>query len=163
MVMKRAVAYITEVDKKSLQANKIKEIGQALVVSGFACLDQQANALGVSRSTAWAILNFKHKTSGLTAVVINQMLMAEQLPPLVRAKLFEYIEDKIAGTYGHSPEQARRFASRLAAAGLRSNSKTRLASFSRERRVARACQCPCCGPHATLRVALPQVVENAGS
>jgi len=58
-------------------------------------------------------LNAKHKTSGLSAVVINQMLMAPQLPPLARAKLLEYIEDKIAGVYGHSSQQVRRFAARL--------------------------------------------------
>jgi hypothetical protein len=104
---------------KSLQADKIKEIGQALVLSGLVTLDQQANALGISRSTAWTILNAKHKTSGLSAIVINQILMAPQLPPLVRAKLFDYIEDKIAGAYGHSPQQVRRFAARLMAERLR--------------------------------------------
>jgi len=120
MVMNRATAYVSP---KSQQSNKIKEIGHALVVSGLACLDQQANALGISRSTAWTILNAKHKTSGLSALVINQMLMAPQLPPLARARVFEYIEDKIAGAYGHSQQQIRRFASRLAAERLRSNSK----------------------------------------
>jgi len=58
-------------------------------------------------------LNAKHKTSGLSAVVINQMLMAPQLPPLARAKLLEYIEDKIAGVYCHSSQQVHRFAARL--------------------------------------------------
>lgn len=120
MVMKRVATYVS---RKSLQAQKIKEVGQALVVSGFACLDQQANALGISRSTAWTILNAKHKSSGLSAPVINQMLAAPQLPPLVRAKLFEYIEDKIAGAYGHSPRQVRRFAVRLMADPLLSSPK----------------------------------------
>jgi hypothetical protein len=118
-----AAAYIRDVDMKSLQANKLKEIGYALVVSGLATLDRQASALGISRSTAWTILNAKHKTSGLSAIVINQMLMAPQLPPLVRAKLFEYIEDKIAGAYGHSPQQVRRFAARLMAERLRYSRK----------------------------------------
>jgi hypothetical protein len=108
------------VDSKSLQINKIKQIGRALVMSGLVGLDQQADTLGISRSTAWTILHAKHKTSGLSAAVINQMLMAPQLPPLVRARLFEYIEDKIAGAYGHSPHQVRRFAARLMAAPLRS-------------------------------------------
>src|SRR5215475_3414217 len=113
MVMRCVAAYVRNIDMKALQADKIREVGHALVVSGFTCLDQQANALGISRSTAWTILNAKHKTSGLSAVVINQMLMAPQLPPLARAKLLEYIEDKIAGVYGHSSQQVRRFAARL--------------------------------------------------
>jgi hypothetical protein len=86
----------------------MKEIGPALVMSGWVGLNEQANALNIPRSTAWTILNGKHKTSGLSALVINQMLAAPQLPPLVRAKLFEYIEDKISGAYGHSPQQVRR-------------------------------------------------------
>jgi hypothetical protein len=114
-----AAARVRGVDKKSLQADKLKEIGQALVASGLIGLDQQANALGISRSTAWTVLRATHKTSGLSAVVINQMLIAPRLPPLVRAKLFEYIEQKLAGAYGHSPQQVRRFAARLMADPLR--------------------------------------------
>jgi hypothetical protein len=106
-------------DMKSLQSDKIKEIGEALLASGLVTLDQQATALGLSRSTAWTVLNARHKASGLSAIVINQMLMAPQLPPLVRAKLFEYIEEKITGSFGHSPLQVRRFAARLAAERLR--------------------------------------------
>src|SRR5258708_35171910 len=82
------------VDVKSLQSNKTKEIGQALIACGLVALDAQAGALGLSRSTAWTILGGKHKASGLSATVINQMLTAPQLPPLVRARLFEYIEAK---------------------------------------------------------------------
>jgi hypothetical protein len=121
MVMKCIGPHLREVDRRALQTKKIKEIGYALVASGLVFLDQQANALGISRSTAWTILRATHKTSGLTAIVINQMLMAPQLPPFVRAKLFEYIEGKIAGAYGHSPQQVRRFAARLIAGGWRSH------------------------------------------
>jgi hypothetical protein len=115
----RMAADLKPVDTKTLQSDKIKEIGEALIASGLVVLDQQATALGLSRSTAWTVLNARHKASGLSAVVINQMLMAPQLPPLVRAKLFEYIEEKIAGSFGHSPLQVRRFAARLAAERLR--------------------------------------------
>jgi len=45
--------------------------------------------------------------------------MAPHPPPLVRAKFFEYIEDKLAGACGHSPQQVRRFATRLMAERLR--------------------------------------------
>jgi hypothetical protein len=60
----------------SFQSNKFKEIGEALIVSGLVTIDQQAEALGLSRSTAWTILRGKHKRSGLSASVINQMLIA---------------------------------------------------------------------------------------
>jgi hypothetical protein len=115
----RCAAHLSNVDKKLLQSDKIRQIGEALMRSGLITLDQQADALGLSRSTAWTILNPKYKGSGLSAVVINQMLIAPRLPPLVRARLFEYIEEKIAGCYGHGPQQVRRFAARLTAERLR--------------------------------------------
>jgi hypothetical protein len=107
------------VDMKSLQSDKIKEIGEALIASSLATLDRQATALGLSRSTTWTVLNARHKASGLSATVINQMLSAPRLPSLVRAKLFDYVEEKMAGSYGHSPLQVRRFAARLTAERLR--------------------------------------------
>jgi hypothetical protein len=45
------------------------------------------------------------------------MLAQPQLPQLVRRKLLEYVEQKSSGVYGHSPQQARRFASGLAGCG----------------------------------------------
>jgi hypothetical protein len=113
--MRRCAVHVKHIDMKSLQSDKIKELGDALIASGLASLDQQAEALGLSRSTAWTVLNARHKASGLSASVVNQMLMATQLPPLVRAKLFEYIEEKIARTFGHSALQVRRFVARLVA------------------------------------------------
>ena len=41
------------------------------------------------------------------------MLAAPQLPPLVRLKILEYIEEKAAGLYGHGKIPLRRFAARL--------------------------------------------------
>jgi len=38
------------------QSAKIKEIGCALVAAGFRALDEQAEGLGLSRSTTWTIL-----------------------------------------------------------------------------------------------------------
>jgi hypothetical protein len=98
---------------KTRQASKIRELGDALITSGFVTLDQQARALGLCRSTTWTILKGNHKTSGLSASVINRMLAAPQLPPLVRLKILEYIEEKAAGLYGHGKTQLRRFAARL--------------------------------------------------
>ena len=94
---------------KERQARKIRELGDALVSEGFLALDQQADALGLCRSTAWTILRANHKSSGLSAAIINRMLAAPRLPPLVRATIFEYVEEKLAGSHGHSKKQLRRF------------------------------------------------------
>jgi len=95
------------------QSAKIRELGDALVATGFLTLDQQAKALGLARSTTWTIVKANHKASGLSATVINRMLTAPQLPPLVRAKILEYTEEKAAGSYGHSKILRRRFTARL--------------------------------------------------
>jgi hypothetical protein len=65
--------------------------------------------LGLPRSTTWTILKGNHKNSGLSAATINRILATPQLPPIVRAKIHEYIEEKIAGLYGDSKTQLRRF------------------------------------------------------
>lgn len=99
---------------KTLQASKIREIGEALTSAGLVTLDQQAEALGLCRSTTWAILQAEHKNSGLSATVINLMLASPRLPVPVRSRLMEYIEEKASGRYGHNPVQLRKFAERLA-------------------------------------------------
>src|SRR5712691_5888430 len=98
---------------KTRQSLKIRELGDALTAEGFVTLDEQATALGLCRSTTWTLLKGNHKSSGLSATVINRMLAAPQLPPLVRSKVLEYVEDKTAGLYGHSKAQLRRFTARL--------------------------------------------------
>src|SRR5215467_8007356 len=98
---------------KKRQSLKIREIGDALVTEGFITLDEQARALGLSRSTTWTLLQANHKTSGLSAAVINRMLAQPELPSAVHAKILEYVEEKSAGIYGHSPRQVRRFTERL--------------------------------------------------
>ena len=98
---------------KARQSSKIRELGDTLVTAGFVMLDEQAQALGLCRSTTWTILKGNHKTSGLSATVINRMLAAPQLPPLVRLKILEYIEEKAAGLYGHRKTPLRRFVARL--------------------------------------------------
>jgi len=70
-------------EMKSRQAAKIRELGQSLIDAGFVTLDQQSEALGLARST------------------------------LARRKVFEYTTDKLAGVYGGSPTQRRRFFARL--------------------------------------------------
>jgi hypothetical protein len=102
-------------DNKARQTIRIKELGASLTASGMVTLDEQARALGLSRSSAWAVLKANHKASGLAAGTINQMLSSPELPPHVRVTILTYIEEKLAGLYGHNKTQLRRFA-----AGIRS-------------------------------------------
>jgi aspartokinase len=46
----------TLTDLKTRQSSKIREIGEALISTGFVSLDSQAKILGLPRSTAWTIL-----------------------------------------------------------------------------------------------------------
>jgi predicted DNA-binding transcriptional regulator AlpA len=98
---------------KAKQSSKIKEIGKALVAAGFCALDEEAEALGLSRSTTWNILKGNHKKSGISAATLNRILSAPQLPPIVRAKIHEYIEEKIVGLYGDSKTRLRKFTTTL--------------------------------------------------
>ena len=87
-------------EMKARQSAKIQELGQALIDAGLCTLDEQANALGLPRSTAWTILKARHKNYGLSVKLINRMLASQHLPPLVRSKIIEYREEKTAGLYG---------------------------------------------------------------
>ena len=100
--------------QRALQVRRIKEIGDALVLAGVSSLDDQACALGLCRSTAWSLLKASHKNSGLSASVVNAILKSPKLPPEVRSKVLEYVEEKISGCYGHRSRQISRFAARLA-------------------------------------------------
>jgi hypothetical protein len=64
----------------------------------------------------WTIKESIHKSSGLSAHLINQMLSSPTLPPHVRQKIIEYVEERMTGAYGHNRAQRRRFAARLAVA-----------------------------------------------
>jgi hypothetical protein len=98
---------------KALQSLKLQDIGHELAAAGLTALDQQARALGLSRSTTWTILTGRHKASGLSASILNRMLSSPRLPLKVRARLLEYIEEKVSGFYGHSEEARREFTARL--------------------------------------------------
>ena len=100
---------------KARQSSKIKEIGDALVSAGFFTLGEQARTLGLSRSTTWTVLKGSHKGSGLSALIVNRMLASPRLPPRVREKILEYVQDRLAGLHGHSKTQRNRFAARLSA------------------------------------------------
>jgi hypothetical protein len=100
-------------EMKARQAAKIREVGHALVYAGFLTLDEQSKALGLARSTTWTILRASHKGSGLSAAIITRMLLSPQLPPLARQKILEYTTGKLAGLYGGSRMQRRKFFERV--------------------------------------------------
>jgi predicted DNA-binding transcriptional regulator AlpA len=109
----REYQFVMIVELKARQSAKIREVRDALIEAGLLTLDQQAKALGLSRSTTWTILRANHKASGLSASIVNRMLASPQLPPLVRAKVLEYIAERTAGLHGHNKLQLRRFTARL--------------------------------------------------
>jgi len=104
---------------KARQSAKIRQIGEALVIAGFAALDEQAQALGLPRSTTWTILKGNHKSSGLSATIINRMLSMPRVPASVRAKIVEYVEEKSAGLYGDNRGRLRQFTARVTTPELR--------------------------------------------
>ena len=100
-------------EMKARQAAKLKEIRQSVVAAGYDRLDQQAAVLGLSRSTAWTILNGSHKCSGLSAGVLARILASPNQQPEVRVKILEYLHDKSIGYYGGTKKQLRQFVDRL--------------------------------------------------
>jgi len=104
---------------KALQRLKIKELRDALVNAGLLTLDAQAGALGLRRSTTWAILQANHKASGLSVAIINRMLDSPRLPLLARSRVLEYVKERASGLYGGSTAQCQRFVARLSSAQLR--------------------------------------------
>ena len=112
--LRRVVTSIS--DLKARQAAKVREIGEALCAAGYDSLDAQAAVLGLSRSTTWTIIKGTHKGSGLSAALLNRMLSAPDLHPLVRQKILEYIEEKYARRYGSTKDCQRRFNQRLGGA-----------------------------------------------
>ena len=95
---------------KSRQTSRIRELGAALAADGLVTLDKQARALGLSRSSAWALLKANHKSSGLSAASINRMLSSPELLLHVRVTILTHVDEKLAGLYGHNKTQLRRFA-----------------------------------------------------
>jgi hypothetical protein len=108
-------------DLKARQAAKMREIGEALVAAGYDNLDDQAAALGLSRSTTWTIIKANHKSSGLSATTLKRILSAPGLHPLVRRKVLEYIEEKNDGRYGTTESCLRKFNQRLGGSSIKLN------------------------------------------
>jgi len=119
---------VAPAELKARQASKIREIRGALIDAGFVALDKQAEVLGLSRSTAWNLLNGTYKSSGLSVTIINRMLAAPRLPPLVRTKILEYVQEKTTGRYGDSNVKLRRFSCRLVGSGAETRNDPQLFS-----------------------------------
>jgi hypothetical protein len=77
--------------------------------AGLDTFSKQAAVLGVSRSTAWAVLHGDHKATGLSAITIKRMLASPDLPPAARRIIEEYTQEKLLGAYGHSKAGLRHF------------------------------------------------------
>jgi hypothetical protein len=100
-------------EAKARQASKLAEIRAALVAAGYDTTAKQAAALGVPRPTAWVLLN-RDKRAGPSSVVIKRILSTPSLPPAARRKVEEFVEEKIAGLYGHSEGRVRWFGDQFA-------------------------------------------------
>ena len=95
-------------DGKRRQRDKLRELANVLIANGHTSLDAQAKALGLPRSTVWAIFNTRHKI-GLSSVLIRRMLSKSDLHPQIRAKVIEYAREKASGAYGHSARARQRW------------------------------------------------------
>ena len=98
---------------RARQCKKIEEICKTLVACGLVALDDQAQALGLCRSTTWTLLRGIHKSSGLSASTVNKILSAPRLPASVRLKVLEYVAEKVTGEYGDRSHRLRAYVRRL--------------------------------------------------
>jgi hypothetical protein len=89
-------------EMKARQSAKIAEIREVLIAAGFDTLQKQATVLRLSRSTTWSVLQADHKSSGLSASIINRILRSQELPPTARRVIEEYVHEKLLGAYGHT-------------------------------------------------------------
>ena len=100
---------------KRRQASKLREIREALVAAGYKTTARQAIALGVTRSTAWVVLN-RDERMGPSAKIIKRILSSPELPPAARLKIEEYVEERINGLFGHTDVRVRWFRDQIRAA-----------------------------------------------
>ena len=73
--------------------NKLQDITDALIPSGYTSLDEQAKALGLHRATVWTIRENKHKLGRLSAKTIERIITNPETPPRVRAAVEEYVAE----------------------------------------------------------------------
>ena len=86
--------------QKARQAFQISKIHNALVVAGFDTAASQAAVLGLARSVVWAFLH-QDKRTGPSNMLLKRILLSE-IPRGVREAIYEYIEGKRLGLFGHS-------------------------------------------------------------
>jgi len=73
---------------------ELRRISEALILSGYTSLDEQAKALGIHRSTAWTIVKSKHKLGRLSAKTVDRILNNPETPPPVRAVVQKYAVER---------------------------------------------------------------------
>jgi hypothetical protein len=89
------------------------EVEAALRRAGLIALDEQAKALGISRTTTWKLFRSDYNNCDPSPVIINRILCAPRLPLAARIKILEYIQERVSGMYGHTKSQSRRFSIRI--------------------------------------------------
>ena len=85
---------IRHLEQISSQGRPIHLIADALIKAGYTSLDEQARALGVSRSTAWTIVKTKHKLGRLNAKTTRCILANPDTPVSVRAIIHSILDRK---------------------------------------------------------------------
>ena len=99
---------------KARQTRKIEQLREIFLTNGRLRVREQAKLLGLCPSTAHAVLQRNYKNSGLSAAIIKRMLACPNLPERARTIILEYRDEKIAGLYGHTRSQRRRFVAAFA-------------------------------------------------
>jgi hypothetical protein len=105
-------------NSKARQTAKLTELREALLAAGYSTLNAQSAVLGLNRSTTWTIIAGRHKSTGLSPAIINRMLAAPDLPATVRDILLQYLDERLAGVYGHNAVQLEAFSARVALTSL---------------------------------------------
>jgi len=82
----------------------LRQISDALVACGYTKLDDQAKALGVARSTAWTIVNTKHKLDRLNSKTITRILANSETPVFVRSVIRQYLSERLAADCRQDPK-----------------------------------------------------------
>src|SRR5262245_37736990 len=72
----------------------LRQISDALIACGYTKLDEQAKALGVSRSTAWTIVKTKHKLDRLNKKTTTRILANPETPLSVRSVIQQYLTER---------------------------------------------------------------------
>jgi len=103
---------------RARQNSKIALIKRALMEAGYQTVCEQAKALNLTRSSAWAILQANHKGRGLSPHVIARIASSPLLPPQVREIIDDYVRERLSGAYGHQSRSLDKFRRRLRAEGF---------------------------------------------